>query len=223
MTLSAADTDAFPLQMAHAFTRLVSSGILLPAMGASVLRVLMGLLLGIAVAVPFAVATGMSRWGRRVLDPPIHMLRAIPFPALAPILIMLIGIDEGMKVVLIAIGAFALIYVNVRDAIAGIDPKLIEVAHTYGLPRRTVIGRIIIPGTLPGFMTGLRFATTVAWIALVTCETINCQQGLGYVLSRAQQFSRMDEMAVCILIYALLGLACEAIVTFAERVVLVWR
>ena len=68
------------------------------------------------------------------MDKPIHMLRAVPFPALSPLLIVLLGIGETMKVALIAIGAFALIYVNVRDGVRGIDPKLLELAQAYHLP-----------------------------------------------------------------------------------------
>lgn len=159
-------------------------------------------------AVPAGIIAGSSTIGHAIMDKPIHMLRAVPFPALSPLLIVLLGIGEAMKVALIAIGVFALIYVNVRDGVRGIDPKLLELAQAYHLPKRTVFAKILLRGTLPRFMTGLRFALTVSWIALVTCETVNSSAGIGYVLSRSQQFYRTDQMVLCIVLYALWG--CSA-------------
>lgn len=70
---------------------------------------------------PAGIIAGSSTIGHAIMDKPIHMLRAVPFPALSPLLIVLLGIGEAMKVALIAIGVFALIYVNVRDGVRGID------------------------------------------------------------------------------------------------------
>ena len=83
--------------------------------------------------------------------------------------------------------------------------------------------RILFRGALPSFMTGLRFAITVAWIALVTCETVNSTVGIGYILSRSQQFVRTDQMVLCVVLYALLGLGSEALVGVLERMLTPWR
>lgn len=114
------------------------------------------------------------------------MLRSIPFPALAPILIIFLGIDETMKIALIAVGVFGPMYVNIRDGVRNIDPKLLELAQVYHVKKSTIFISILLRGTLPSFMTGLRFAISVAWVALVTCETVNSSIGIGYILSRAQ-------------------------------------
>ncbi|WP_239457415.1 ABC transporter permease [Bifidobacterium pullorum] len=212
-----------PAEVLAAGRDLAAEGLLWPSVGTSLARVLAGLALGVALAVPAAVLSGASRIGLAVIDRPVHMLRAIPFPALSPLFIIWLGIDELMKVALIAVGVFGLVYVNVRDAIRGLDPRLAELARAYRLPRVLVFRRILFRGALPGFFTGLRFAITVAWIALVTCETVNSTVGIGYVLARAQQFSRTDQMMLCVLLYALLGLASEAVVALLERLLLPWR
>ncbi|MBW3080383.1 ABC transporter permease [Bifidobacterium sp. 79T10] len=224
-TLSPADTRPLPspAEVAAAWNDLAAEGLLWPSIGMSLVRVLLGLALGIALAVPAAVLTGATRLGFAVIDKPVHMLRAIPFPALSPLLIIWLGIDETMKVALIAVGVFGLIYVNLRDGIRGLDPKLLELARAYHLPRALVFRRILFRGALPSFMTGLRFAITVAWIALVTCETVNSTVGIGYILSRAQQFSRTDQMVLCIVLYALLGLGSEALVGALEKALTPWR
>lgn len=224
-TLSPADSRPLPSpgEVWSALGDLNAEGILWPSIGVSLGRVAAGLALGLVFAVPLGVLAGASRLGLTFVDKPIHMLRAIPFPALAPLLIVWLGIDEAMKIVLIAVGVFGLIYVNLRDAVRGLDPRLVELARAYRMDRRTLWLRILLPGSLPGFMTGLRFATTVAWIALVTCETVNAQTGVGYLLARSQQFYRVDQMMLCIVLYAILGLLCEAAVSMLERAITPWR
>ena len=208
-----------PGEVWQALLALHSEGLLLPSIGVSLYRVSLGVALGVVTAVPAGIIAGSSTIGHAIMDKPIHMLRAVPFPALSPLLIVLLGIGETMKVALIAIGAFALIYVNVRDGVRGIDPKLLELAQAYHLPKRTVFAKILLRGTLPRFMTGLRFALTVSWIALVTCETVNSSAGIGYILSRSQQFYRTDQMVLCIVLYAFLGLFSEWLVGALERLV----
>lgn len=218
-TRSAPDTRALPSpgEVAAAFVALRDEGVLWPSVRVSVLRVLAGLAVGVALAVPAGVVSGASRIGGAIIDKPVHMLRAIPFPALAPLLIVMLGIGEAMKITLIAVGAFALVYVNVRDGVRAINPGLIELARAYRMPQHVVFTKILLRGVLPQFMTGLRFAITVSWIALVTCETVNSSVGIGYLLTRSQQFFRTDQMVLCIVLYAALGLLSEWIVGLLER------
>ncbi|WP_126031157.1 ABC transporter permease [Bifidobacterium castoris] len=218
-TRSAPDTRALPSpgEVAAAFVDMRDEGALWPSVRVSVLRVLAGLSVGVALAVPAGVVSGASRPGRALIDKPVHMLRAIPFPALAPLLIVTLGIGEAMKVTLIAVGAFALVYVNVRDGVRAIDSGLLELARAYRMPRHVVFTKILLCGVLPQFMTGLRFAITVSWIALVTCETVNSSAGIGYLLARSQQFFRTDQMVLCIVLYAALGLLSEWAVGALER------
>ena len=74
----------------------------------------------------------------------------------------------------------------------------------------------MLRGTLPSFMTGLRFAISVAWVALVTCETVNSSIGIGYILSRAQEFFRPDQMMTCVIMYAIAGLGSELTANILE-------
>lgn len=212
-----------PAQVVAAGADLQAEGILLPSLATSLARVGLGLGAGLVAAIALAALTCSSSLGYAIADKPVHMLRSIPFPALTPLLIILLGIGETMKVTLIAIGAFGLIYVNLRDAIRGIDPKLMELARAYGLTRMQTLRKVLLPGALPGLMTGLRFATVVAWIALASCETVNASTGLGYILSRAQQFSRTDQMVLCIAVYAVLGLLSEALVNLLSKAAMPWR
>lgn len=210
-TLSPIENRALPspLEVVQAFIDLNNEGILMPSLAISIFRVIAGLLLGIAFAVPAGLLAGGSKLGNTIIDKPSHMLRSIPFPALAPLFIIFLGIDEMMKIALIAVGVFGPMYVNIRDGVRNIDPKLLELAQAYNVKKSTIFTKILLRGTLPSFMTGLRFAISVAWVALVTCETVNSSIGLGYILARAQQFFRPEQTMACIILYAIAGLSSE--------------
>lgn len=121
-----------------------------------------------------------------------------------------------MKIALIAVGVFGPMYVNIRDGVRNIDPKLLELAQVYHVKKSTIFISILLRGTLPSFMTGLRFAISVAWVALVTCETVNSSIGIGYILSRAQEFFRPDQMMACVIMYAIAGLGSELTANILE-------
>lgn len=174
-----------------------------------------GLLLG--------VVSGYSRLGELAVDRPLQMLRAIPFNALLPLFIIAFGVGEPMKVLLIAEGVLIPVYLNTYAGIRNVDVKLVELALVYKLSRPLVAWKILLLGALPSILTGLRFALAIAWIALVTSETVNTTSGLGFVLVNAQRFVRPDVVVLCIIIYALLGVLTDWLVRLLERRLLRWR
>jgi ABC-type proline/glycine betaine transport system permease subunit len=86
-----------------------------------------------------------------------------------------------------------------------------------------LVRRVILPGALPGFLVGLRFALVGSWVIDVVTEEINAQSGLGYLINQAQTTDRTDIMFLCLAIYAILGLLADALVRFLERRLLAWR
>ena len=224
-TLTPAATRALPspLEVAGSWGELQAQGLLWPSIGASLLRVGLGLIVGVGLAIPLGILAGISKLGFAIVDKPVHIVRAIPFNALAPLFIILLGIGETMKIALIAVGVFSLVYVNLRDGVRNMDPRLLELARAYHIDHLTVFCKVLFKGTIPSLMTGMRFALVVAWIALVTCETVNSTTGIGYILSRAQQFSRTDQMVLCVVLYAVLGLVSEGIIWMLEKALTPWR
>ena len=124
---------------------------------------------------------------------------------------------------LIALGCLFPVYINTYAAIRGVDVKLVEAGQTFGLNRWGLVRRVILPGALPGFLVGLRFALVGCWIIDVVAEEINAQSGLGYLINQAQTTDRTDIMFLCLAIYAILGLVADAIVRLLERQLLAWR
>jgi len=182
-----------------------------------------GLAIGLVVGSTLAIVAGLSRAGDAMVDPPVQMLRTLPSLALTPLFIVWFGIGETPKIALIALGTTFPIYLNLYGGIRGIDPKLIEAARTFGLRGADLIRHVILPGALPAFLLGLRFALAGSWLILVVAEQINASAGLGYLINNARDFARTDVIVVCLVIYALLGLGADGLVRALERHALAWR
>jgi sulfonate transport system permease protein len=202
---------------------LVASGELLPDLGISLARALVGLAIGVSLGVLLALIAGLSRTGEDAIDPPMQMLRAIPLLGLTPLLILWFGISEVPKITLIALASFFPVYITLFSGIRGVDRKLIEAARVFGLDRWGVIREVILPGSLPAALVGTRQALGIAWLSLVVAEQINADHGIGYLIMNARDFLRTDIIVVGLAVYALLGLGTDAIIRAIERRALRWR
>ncbi|MFB9602582.1 ABC transporter permease [Streptomyces roseofulvus] len=214
---------ASPGTIARSAAALVADGTLPTAMGVSLRRVAAGLVIGGAVGVTLALLSGLSRLGEDLVDATVQMLRTVPWVGLIPLLIIWLGIGEAPKVALIALGTAFHLYLNVYAGIRGVDAQLVEAGQSLGLGRWGLVRHVVLPGALPGAMTGLRYALATAWLALVFGESINADAGIGFLMNQAREFFRTDVIVVCLVVYAFLGLLADAVVRTLERLLLQWR
>ncbi|GAA3686559.1 ABC transporter permease [Streptomyces iranensis] len=217
------DTLASPGTIADTASGLLKDGTLPHAMLVSVQRVLIGLALGGVIGVSLALVSGLSRLGEDLVDASVQMLRSIPWVGMIPLFIIWMGIGEAPKIALIALGVTFHLYLNVYAGIRGVDAQLIEAGNSLGLGRWGLIRHVVLPGALPGAMTGLRYSLATAWLALVFGETINADDGIGFLLNRAREFFQTDVIVVCLIVYAALGLLADFVVRTLERLLLQWR
>ncbi|MER5687953.1 ABC transporter permease [Streptomyces sp. NPDC002205] len=217
------DLLASPGTIARAGSDLIADGTLPSAMGISLQRVAVGLVLGGAVGTALALMSGLSRLGEDLVDATVQMLRTVPWVGLIPLFIIWLGIGEAPKVALIALGVAFHLYLNVYAGIRGVDEQLIEAGQSLGLGRWGLIRHVVLPGALPGAMTGLRYSLATAWLALVFGESVNADAGIGFLMNQAREFFRTDVIVVCLIVYAFLGLTADVIVRILERLLLQWR
>jgi sulfonate transport system permease protein len=151
------------------------------------------------------------------------MFRTLPWVGLIPLFIIWFGINEEPKIALVALGVTFPIYFNIYAGIRGVDAQLVEAGRVLGLSRRGLIRHVVLPGSLPGALVGLRYALGTAWLALVWAEQVNASQGIGYLMNNAQQFFQTDVIVVCLVTYAVLGLVCDLIVRLGNKYLLAWR
>lgn len=216
-------TLASPAEVWAAAARLQQSGELLPSIWISLWRVIQGLLIGVSIGTALGLIGGLSRVGEDLIDTPLQMLRALPFLGLLPLLIVWLGIGEGIKVGLAAIGVIFPIYLNLSKGIRAVDHRFAELAQTCGVGWAGLVRWVILPGAWPAFLVGLRFSLGIAWLSLVVTESVNAESGVGYLIQQGQQFLQTDVIILGLVIYALLGLAMEALVRLIEWRTLRWR
>jgi sulfonate transport system permease protein len=214
---------AAPSVVLHSLWVLTASGDLAANLAVSLARVLAGLAIGVSLGSALALTAGLSRLGEGLVDPPLQMLRTLPALALTPLFIVWFGIGETPKVALIALGVTFPIYLNLYNGIRGVDVKLAEAARTLGLGQWDLIREVVLPGALPSFLVGFRYALSVSVLMLVVAESVNASAGLGYLINNARDYLRTDVIVVCLVLYALLGLLADALVRFIERRALAWR
>ncbi|MGX7677367.1 ABC transporter permease [Jatrophihabitans sp. DSM 45814] len=212
-----------PMAVLRAARHLIADGELGSAVATSLQRVALGVLLGAVVGISLALISGLSRLGEDVVDAPVQMLRTVPFAGVIPLLIIWLGVGETPKIVLIALGVTFPLYLNLTAGIRAVDPALVEAGRTLGLSRFGLIRNVILPSALPQLLTGLRFALGISWLALVFAEQISATSGLGYLMISAQELLQTDTIVVCLVVYALLGLAVDLAVRILERLLLAWR
>jgi sulfonate transport system permease protein len=214
---------ASPVAVFDAARQLWANGSLQSNLLISLQRVGEGLAVGVSIGVLLAVLSGLFRAGEDLLDPVIHMARSVPILGLLPLVIIWFGVGEMPKIFLIALGTMFPVYLNTYAGIRGVDVKLVEAGQTFGLSRFGLVRRVILPGAVPGFLTGLRFALVGCWLIIIVAEEINAQSGIGYLIMQAQTTDRTDIMFLGLAIYAMLGLVAEVLVRLLERRLLSWR
>lgn len=198
-------------------------GTLQGALLVSLERVAVGFAFGATAGLLLALVAGLSRIGETALDPLMQMLRTLPLFGLIPVFIVWFGIGESPKILLIAIGAAIPLYLNAFSGIRGVDARLGELGQVLHLRRHELIRQIVLPGALPQILVGLRQSLGVAWLALVVAEQVNANAGLGFMMSQATQFLRLDVIIVALLVYCALGLLTDWLVRIVERRAIRWR
>lgn len=189
----------------------------------STARVAVGFAAGAALAVALGVWVGLSRRAEALLDPSFQALRAIPSLAWVPLLLLWLGIDEGAKLALIAIGAFFPVYMGVASGLRDVDRKLVEVAEMAGLGPLAMARRVLLPAALPAVWTGLRNGLSLAWMFMVAAELIAATRGLGYLLTDGRETGRADIVLGAIVLLAVMGKLTDSGMQRLEDRWLSWR
>lgn len=189
----------------------------------SLLRMFAGYVVGATTAIVIGIAIGASRPLYRTVDPLLQFFRAIPPTAIIPVGILLIGIGDTMKVLVIAFGAFWPVLVNTADGARGIPRERLDSARIFGTTPLDTLVRVTFPSALPSIFAGLRTALSIAFIMIVVSEMIGSTNGLGYYILQAQRTFAIPEMYSGTLLLAGLGYLLNACFSALEHRVLAWH
>ncbi|AXI10148.1 ABC transporter permease subunit [Oceanobacillus sp. 143] len=191
--------------------------------GITTYRVLAGFVLGTAVAVVLGSFVGFYQKAEQLFDPMIQAFRSIPSLAWVPLFILWMGIGEPSKITMIAVGVFFPVYLNMISGILGVDRKLIEVGKINKLNSFQLVTRIILPASLPSFLTGLRSGLGLGWMFVVAAELMGASQGLGYLLVLGQNTLSPETILASIILFAVIGKLTDWILKIIEARALHWQ
>ncbi|MGY4477116.1 NitT/TauT family transport system permease protein [Bradyrhizobium sp. USDA 3364] len=212
-----------PHQVAVKFYDLLMHENLLLDIYASSRRVLLGVILGILVAVPVGFLLGWYRPARTFADPMINFFRALPPIALIPLVIVYFGVDELAKLVILFYAAFFSGVIVMYEGVSQITPLYIRVAKTLGANEFEIFRKVIIPLTVPHILTAFRVALGVAWATLVASELIAAQRGLGAMIQNASTYFLLDVIYVGIICIGFVALIMDLILRKISARLLVWQ
>jgi NitT/TauT family transport system permease protein len=202
---------------------LVESGELWIHLYASLWRLLAGFLVGAIPGIIIGLIMGLSRWVRAALDPIVSATYPIPKIAILPLIMLLFGIGDASKIVVIAVAVVFLVLINTMVGVMTIDPIYFDVAKNYGAPWRKLFTRLIIPGALPLIFAGLRLGLGVALIVIVAAEFVAAKAGIGYLIWTSWETLIIENMFVGIIVITILGVITSIMLREVERAVIPWR
>ncbi|WP_349571351.1 ABC transporter permease [Azotobacter salinestris] len=212
-----------PSRVLETFGELWASGDLWFQLSTSLQRVLIGSLIGGALGLLLGLAMGLSRQAEAYLLPLFQALSQVPVLGWIPLLMMLVGIDEALKYLVIAKAVLVPLTLNTFSGIRSIPPSYLEVARVYRLGLLLRLRRVILPAALPSIFTGVRFALTKGWIALVTVELLASSEGIGYLMVDGRQMFQLDLVIVAMLVIGLVGLVLDQGLALIETRLQRWQ
>jgi ABC-type nitrate/sulfonate/bicarbonate transport system permease component len=190
----------------------------LPSLG----RLVVGAALSIVVGIVAGLVIGLTRWLSELLEPILEFFRAIPPPVLIPIVAVLLGPTDSMKIVVIVAGSLWPVLLNTIDGVRATDSVMTETARSFALTPGERIRYLVLPAASPRIMTGVRQALSIALILMVISEMFYSSSGLGYRIVFFQRNYLIAEMWSGIVLLGLIGVLLATIFGFVERRVLRW-
>lgn len=212
-----------PSDVLKTFGELYSSGLLFKHLGPSLSRLAVGAAIGASVGVSVGILIGLFSYIRSGMVPLIAALFPIPKIALLPLFVIWFGIGEGSKYALIAFGTFTPTVVATYGAVDNVDRTLIRMGQSFGLSWFSIVRKIVLPGAMPGILSGLRISLAIAIILLVAAEMLGAEYGIGAYILQAGSLYDLERLFAGVVILSLLGVLVSTVIGAIERRVLNWR
>lgn len=189
----------------------------------SLTRLFTGFLVGAIFGIITGVMLGVSRLFSRLFEPTFAVLAPVPPVAWVPFLIMLFGIDDLSKVLLIALGTFFIVTVHAAHGIRSTGQEYVELARVLNKRKDELLLFILLPSALPDIFTGMRVSLGLCWTLLLVSEIIASSEGLGWLIWDARNFSRSDDLIAGMIAVGLLGRLSDMLMAALERRATLWR
>jgi NitT/TauT family transport system permease protein len=211
-----------PTAIIENLLQLVEDGTLWGHFIATFKRLIFGLIVGGSLGVILGLVMGWSKEWRSVVDPVIAALHPIPKISILPLIMIIFGIGEISKVIVIALAVFFPMLINTIAGVRHISPIYFEVAQNYGADFRKLFRRVVIPASLPMVTTGLRIALNTALVVTIAVELVVANQGLGAMIWFSWEILRTKDLYASLLFISMVGILSNLILQLTTRLILPW-
>lgn len=201
----------------------LATGEVLRNLGKTLLWLLEGFAIAAVVGLAIGIAIGLSETVADYIYPSFKAMSYVPVLGWLPLWLVLLGVGDALKVVLVAQAALSPIVFNVHDGIRGVSAPTIELGRVLTLNRRQQLRHIILPAAFPSIWSGIRFGLTKAWLALVAVELLASTEGLGFMMVNARSLYQLDMMFVAVIAIGVVGYALDRGLRAVETRALAWR
>ncbi|MGI5267686.1 ABC transporter permease [Nonomuraea sp. CA-218870] len=212
-----------PTEIAASWADLVANGVYQESVLASLGRIVSGYLLGTLSAVALGMVIGSIRLVRVALEPTISALYTVPKLAILPLLLLIFGLGETSKILLVALTCFFVVLINTIDAVGGVSSRYHDVGRSAGASRWATLRHITLPAALPQTLTGMRIASGLAVIVIVGAEFVAADAGLGFLVWNSWNLGVPEHMYVGIVSISLIGVVFGLVLRGVEWLLTPWN
>ena len=202
---------------------LIKDGSLWANTWASLQRLFWGFLLGGIPALLLGIAMGLNRPLRALVEPLVATTYPIPKSAIFPLILLIFGLGEASKIVMVAIGVFYPVLINSATGVLEINKIYLDVGKNFRANRWQVFRTIAIPGAVPHIMSGVKLGIGMGLILIAIAEMIGAKSGLGFMIWNAWEILSVETMYVGLIVIALLGFLFSIILNEVERAIVPWK
>jgi ABC-type nitrate/sulfonate/bicarbonate transport system permease component len=219
------DTRFFssPTLIAHQFVVLSRSGEIWLNIGVSLQRLGIGFVVGGVPAIVLGIAMGLSRPIRAAIDPLIAASYPLPKSAIFPLILLIFGLGEASKIVMVALGVFYPLIINTMTGVLQIERIYLDVGKNFGASRRQMFYTVALPGALPSIFAGIKLGVGMGLVLIAISEMIGADSGLGYMIWNAWQTLSVETMYVGLVVIAIIGYVMSVLLDELESWMLPWK
>ena len=211
-----------PSRVVAKLVEMAGNGELIEHLGATIRRILIGIVFGGVPGLLLGMLMGWSRRARIVVDPFVAAFHPVPKISSLPLIMIVFGIGFFSKALVIALSAFFPMLISAMAGVRQIHPVYFEAAQNSGAKKRHILSRVVFPGALPFILAGVRLALNTALSLSIAIELLLADRGLGSLIWLAWQTLRIEQLYAAITLTALLGIAFRAIVVLLQRRFVPW-
>lgn len=186
-------------------------------------RVFLGFALAAAIAVPLGVIMAVWAPAKAVLDPFVSLLRPLPSITWIPLTMLWLGIGESQKIAIVFAGSWIYVLLYTYESTKRVDPLLIRAARNLGANDLDVMRDVILPGALPGIISGLKVTLAISWSCVLTAEMVAAQNGLGALIWQAKDWGNLALVLVGMICISITVLLADRLANMIERLLLPWE